>query len=184
MYDYDYLAHFGIKGMRWGVRKSRDKKRRGFRKQYTKEEVLASKNPKVVYKNMDLLTDDELRKKLNRMQLENNMYNYAHPSKSVRKQVRQSFANEFVKSLAKPAGAVAASVLLVYGYKLVNGKFPSSTPQAKKGESVVKAILNGAVDSTVSKMIGGTTSKKGAEAVKNVVASVAKPGEARKVLPK
>lgn len=155
MYDYDYLAHFGIKGMRWGVRKSRDKKRRGFRKQYTKEEVLASKNPKVVYKNMDLLSDDELRKKLNRMQLESNMYNYSHPGRNARKQVQQSFTNEFVKSLAKPAGTLAASVLLVYGYKAVTGKFPSSTPQAKKGESVAKAIMNNAFNNTVSNLTGG-----------------------------
>ncbi len=155
MYDYDYLAHFGIKGMRWGVRKSRDKKRRGFGRQYTKEEVLASKNPKVVYKNMDLLTDDELRKKLNRMQLESNMYNYSHPGKNARNQVKQSFTNEFVKSLAKPAGTVAASVLLIYGYKAVTGSFPSSTPQAKHGESVAKAIMNNAINNTVANMTGG-----------------------------
>ena len=55
----DYLAHFGIKGMKWGIRRSQKELDRlaGRKSSSSKEDV----------KNM---SDDELRKKLNRLQME------------------------------------------------------------------------------------------------------------------
>lgn len=52
------LSHFGVKGMKWGVRKSRT------------STVESSPRKKLKSKEIKSLSDDELRKRINRIQME------------------------------------------------------------------------------------------------------------------
>lgn len=84
---HDYLAHYGVLGMKWGVRKSRptsgkrsdtkkrvDKKekrknRRDIRKNYTGSRDSDARRS-YQKKNINTMTNDELREGITRMQLE------------------------------------------------------------------------------------------------------------------
>lgn len=90
------LMHYGIKGMKWGVRRyqnkdgtltsagrkrkslgqtiqeRRDRKKDAdYQKRLSrKDEILTSKSARKVYKNRDLLSDEELRDRINRINME------------------------------------------------------------------------------------------------------------------
>ena len=75
--DYDeFLAHFGVRGMKWGVRKNRGGSgsttdETGQTKQATSSNTHAKGGSSSVKKvNIKELSDDELRRMINRMQME------------------------------------------------------------------------------------------------------------------
>lgn len=74
--EEDFLIHYGVSGMKWGVRKSKSssksrgsKKRssRSYKKSYNK--TIKSRK-KTKYEDISTLSDQELRTRVNRMQLE------------------------------------------------------------------------------------------------------------------
>lgn len=120
----DFLEHHGVKGMKWGVRrspeqlghrkdkraakkkaKSQERARKAIEKakkakmrdlqrqqrktakqekkvEITREQLLKSRNPKVLYKNVTKLSDEELRNRLNRLEMESKLKKLATSQKS------------------------------------------------------------------------------------------------------
>lgn len=71
--DNNYLQHYGILGMRWGVRRARPKSSSGSRfsrKSYKNSKELKKKPVEPKKKTIKDLSDNELRSKINRLELE------------------------------------------------------------------------------------------------------------------
>lgn len=114
----DYLQHYGVLGMKWGVR--HDRKRSGSGKKRTsstpkpktveqqKAEVLKTRSAKELYKNADLFTNDELRRAYDRLNLERNINNIAEQEVSSGRKVVRSAG----KTLAAAAAATTSAVTL------------------------------------------------------------------------
>ena len=72
----EYLAHWGVLGMRWGVRKDRGPSVLSSRRRRKKEERLAKikkealNSPKKLYKNRKLFTDEEITAALKKFKME------------------------------------------------------------------------------------------------------------------
>lgn len=79
MYDKDYLMHYGVLGMKWGVRRDRKtlNKSRKEKKKMSDDAIEARKLSK---KKVSEMSNAELRKLNDRVNLEQN-YNRLHPSK-------------------------------------------------------------------------------------------------------
>ena len=84
----DFLEHHGVKGMRWGVVKSTNRVRRS--KTTNPDRNLATKNPKV-------LSDEQLKKGLNRLQLEKQYKDLTRPEISAGKK----YATEILTNSGK-----------------------------------------------------------------------------------
>lgn len=69
MTEEEYLAHFGVLGMKWGKRKAQTPQIAETTEQ-RRERVLKSTNAKEIYANRDLLTTIELTEKINRINTE------------------------------------------------------------------------------------------------------------------
>lgn len=106
------LYHFGIKGMKWGVRRYRNKDgsytKAGLLRYKKKkdrvpshEHLLSSRDPDEIYKYRKYYTDQELQGRLNRLNTEENVY---RKTKSARR-----------KEFAKKAGAWALKTAVVAG---------------------------------------------------------------------
>ena len=121
MDDNLYLSHHGVKGQKWGVRRTKaqlgykvsttaKKIKNRFIKNKTKDK---SKKPNMTKKtkkeDIKTLSDDELRNRLNRIRLEQEYSRYATPPKRVstgRKIVQKVF-NDVVMPSAINAGKTA-----------------------------------------------------------------------------
>lgn len=86
----DYLAHFGVKGMQWGVRKNRSSKSSS-----------SSSSSKPQAKDM---TDDDLKKAISRMQLEKQYSDLSSPPKKS--------GSNYANSLLQSAGKTAMSTIV------------------------------------------------------------------------
>lgn len=121
-YYEDYLAHHGIKGQKWGVRRFQNPdgtrtalgKKRERSKNVDHDEVVKSTNPKELYKNRNQLSDKELQDRLNRVRNEQALEQMAKAKtiegKRMAKQIIIDSGKEALKEAAKGAarGAVAA----------------------------------------------------------------------------
>lgn len=101
------LLHYGVLGMKWGVKKARkssdtvDETRRKSNtqksntKQQSKKFVTKKQKQKQIMEDLNSMSDKELRDRLNRMQMEQQYIRMMTPEKSAaKKQVEQFLINE------------------------------------------------------------------------------------------
>ena len=115
------LYHFGIKGMRWGVRRYQNpdgsltnagKKR--LSKGHTSNEENDSSN-KSKTKTVKEMSDDELRQAITRIQLEQQYKNLSPKTVSNGKKFVDTVANDVLKPAAIDIGKQVAKSLMVKG---------------------------------------------------------------------
>lgn len=90
MYE-TYLAHHGVKGQKWGVRRKRKK-------------ALTTSDPKVLNRYRSYLTDEELNNRINRLQIEKRAQELV-PKKSTKNKRKLTLAGVLAN-----AGACAGSL--------------------------------------------------------------------------
>lgn len=114
------LVHHGIKGMKWGEWNDETKKRHlGIRNkkenflesqqaEQLKKTTMDSNDPEVVQKGMKLLSDEELKQKIERMELEDKVVHLANKQKrekyDIKRVKREARQKTLGYDLAKTAG--------------------------------------------------------------------------------
>jgi len=123
MYTYEEaLEHYGIKGMKWGVRRS-EKELEKARKKNASEDVIKVKEAEnkirrgtVRKADLDRLSNDELKRVVDRMQLEQKYEQLANPEMvSLKKRGQreaENFAIDQAKKLASEGTQYAVSEAL------------------------------------------------------------------------
>lgn len=143
----DYLCHYGVLGMKWGVRKNRKKSsffsRKAKKKQEnqngSKEEIVKAKK-KVKIKD---LSDSELQAKVRRLQLEKQYRDLKRDEVSAGKKV----LGEILKTSGRTLGVQVANYV---GGKAINKVFNDNVVNVgnnkkQKKKVRVKAAKNGAI---------------------------------------
>ena len=110
----NYLAHHGIKGQKWGVRRFQNadgtrtaagRKREKANREADHDKLIKSTNAKELYKNRKQLSDKELQDRLNRLRNEQALEQMAHAKKNegkrVAKQILADSGKEILKETAK-----------------------------------------------------------------------------------
>lgn len=118
-YD-ESLAHFGVKGMRWGVRKKTDRKPR---------------------KHISEMSNDELQNAITRGNLER-QYAALQPKSRLAK-FRDKYQNKLEDNLANVASKISINVMLAVGdFSVSRLKDPESIMFTKHGEQVYNVYKN------------------------------------------
>lgn len=119
------LYHWGVKGMKWGVRRYQNKngtltpagKKRKKELTPDKEERISRKKD---LKNRRTMSDADLKKKIERLKMEKEFKNLTKEDISPGK----TFVNEVMSSAGKKALTIAAAGAMAYGVKVaMTGKF-------------------------------------------------------------
>lgn len=89
MTEEEYLAHYGVKGMKWYKSLFGDKEKTSSKKskieetpEQRRERVLKSADPKEIYKNRDVLSTIELTDRINRINTERKLAEIASSERS------------------------------------------------------------------------------------------------------
>lgn len=116
----DSLTHFGVKGMRWGVRKKTDRKPR---------------------KHVSEMSNDELQNIITRGNLER-QYAALQPKSRLSK-FGSKFQNKLEENLANAASKISVNVMFAVGdFSVSRLKDPESIMFTKHGEQVYNAYKN------------------------------------------
>lgn len=122
------LQHWGIKGMKWGIRRYQNKDGSltpAGKKRYSDSSTSAN--------DTSSLTDDELRKKINRLQLEKQYRDLMKPAE----QKKRNAGKEFVQDVLKNSGKNIATQLATYALGEAVNKYIGKGKQIvnpKKGQ--------------------------------------------------
>lgn len=129
-YNYsnsDILEHYGIKGMKWGIRRTEEQLRRVRGKLESDANRAEVERRKSTYKNRRTLSDDDLRKEVSRLELEKKYKNL------VDEDVRpgRTAVQKFLKSTGGRVLTSAAIGTMAYaGYLALGGSDPDGTKMA------------------------------------------------------
>ena len=104
------LYHYGVLGMKWGVRKNRVKSSGGKKKTSIKKTDKTATKPKI--KTVKEMSDDEIRAKINRMQLEQQYMSMQPKHTSKGKTFIKRVANNVLVPAAEDIGRQLVKSLL------------------------------------------------------------------------
>ena len=135
-YSNGYLEHFGIRGMHWGQRRyqnsngtytSAGKKRRSVKVKVTtkKSNKETKKDRRQAVKNRRLLSDEELKSRVNRLQTEKQLKDLTADDLSPGKK----FVKDVVETSGKKVAVVAAAGAMALAGKVVLEKMGYKTAE-------------------------------------------------------
>lgn len=116
--DQNELMHYGVLGMRWGVRRYKNKDgtlTTAGKKRLSKDKDKAEKKErKVALKNRRSLSDVDLKKKIERLKMEKEFKNLTEEDISP----GRKYVGEIMSSAGKKALTVVAAGTMAYGVKV------------------------------------------------------------------
>ena len=116
------LMHYGVLGMKWGIRRYRNKDgtlTTAGKKRLSKDKDKAEKKErKVALKNRRSLSDADLKKKIERLKMEKEFKNLTEEDISP----GRKYVGEIMSSAGKKALTVAAAGAMAYGVKVAMTK--------------------------------------------------------------
>lgn len=116
------LMHYGVLGMKWGIRRYRNKDgtlTTAGKKRLSKDKDKAEKKErKVALKNRRSLSDVDLKKKIERLKMEKEFKNLTEEDISP----GRKYVGEIMSSAGKKALTVAAAGAMAYGVKVAMTK--------------------------------------------------------------
>lgn len=130
------LAHYGIKGMRWGVRRTPAQLGHRTKPKATKKSRTSLKSKKDgessdAKKKASKMTDDELREAINRLELEKR---YKELARSL-EPAKSNSGKKFVESVLKKSGENIATQFTTYAMgTIINKVAGSEIVNPKKGQ--------------------------------------------------
>ena len=129
VHDSEELFHYGVLGMRWGVRRSKaqlarargsSKKSLFFSKKKKNKNIKETKPESATKKTVKDMTDDELRKEIGRLELEKRYKDLSGPTE----QKKIFNGKQFVKEVLETSGKnLATQVVNEMGAKAINKAF-------------------------------------------------------------
>lgn len=151
VHESDYLAHHGVKGMKWGIRKARErsaqrKAAKAEKKGYS-EDYKATKDLRK--KKVSQMSDAELRQAINRMNLEQqykslNSRNVSAGQKFVQEVLRDS-AKEVAKEYTKKGIKTGISKATEYAPKAATAaKYLSYNPSSYRNTHLYNNVSRSA----------------------------------------
>ena len=133
----DFLKHYGVKGMRWGVRKRRENS--------VTRKLIDAKN----HRDLKGLSDDQLLLIVNRMQLERKYSDLKRHSKSE----AQEYAIDLIKSAGKTTvDQVARQVLAPRLTKIIEDNLKETVTKQKEEKEAIKSAEDAALETAKKRL--------------------------------
>lgn len=138
--DYDtYLMHHGVKGMKWGVRRTPEQlERASKKKQEKKAEKAIKKDRKAASRSRRRLSDKELADRIKRLENEKKLKDLTKKDtqpgrQAVKKALKSVAKNPVVRNFAIGAGAYAVKVALTKQFDVKEAAaYVAPNPHKKK----------------------------------------------------
>lgn len=122
-YSSDEFAHYGVKGMKWGVRKKRG------RKSYPNSSKDYARSAKLSRKKMHELSNDDIRFLNNRLELENNYLKKRKDHEGLGKRFLNQVKDKSISTLSTAVVSVGTAFALTYAAK--SPRFGEYIPKVK-----------------------------------------------------